>query len=378
MAMLRVSSYRRLFEEERWGRGSGSALVCGGQYRGSARGGAVDDQYAEPDFEAARIVNREAVSRFVRERALIAALNDRLAFLIETARCLEEENETLEAQILDLEDRLGSLDTSVTAVPDCSLEGVVESLRREKEQILCDMDELQKELAQMQARHEDAVEQRTLVQLDREDVAVDVDVLTAECLALRDQAAIYEQQLDRMQEEHQTRVEVLVEPRDEVAVVTVEFPTPDVSPAILDIKEYYCELAESLQFESKAAAAAAALRDQKLAEAAMVLAGKSKMGDVDELRNLVAELQRELAELKKCREDLEEGIEDRREDHLDEIEELECHVAELEDALAELEAQMKEQCSDYDELLSEKMALDIEITAYRGLVEEEEERLCYQ
>ncbi|KAG9338651.1 hypothetical protein JZ751_025489 [Albula glossodonta] len=50
--------------------------------------------------------------------------------------------------------------------------------------------------------------------------------------------------------------------------------------------------------------------------------------------------------------------------HLDEIAELECCVAELKGDRAELEAQMQEQCGDYEELLSEKMALDIEITAY--------------
>lgn len=33
---------------------------------------------------------------------------------------------------------------------------------------------------------------------------------------------------------------------------------------------------------------------------------------------------------------------------------------------ADLQAQMKEQCEDYKELLSEKMARDIEIAAYRS------------
>lgn len=34
---------------------------------------------------------------------------------------------------------------------------------------------------------------------------------------------------------------------------------------------------------------------------------------------------------------------------------------------ADFEAQMKEQCDDYKELLSEKMARDMEITAYRSV-----------
>ncbi|XP_064185346.1 type III intermediate filament [Anguilla rostrata] len=382
MAMLRVSSYRRLFEEGRWGRESGAALMCGGQYRASARGRAAGTQWVEPDFEAAQVVNRDAVSRFGKERALIAALNDRLACLIETARCLEEENQSLEAQILELEERRGGLDASATPapMPDCGLQAVVESLQREKEQILCDTEKLQKELEMLQLRHEQAAEQTTLVQLEKEEVAVDVDTLCNECLALRDQVAIYESELDRLQEEHQTTIESLVEPADGVATVTVEFPTPDVTPAILGIKEYYCQLEESLQFEFKATSLIP-LGDQKDAAMGKVEKGRvadaSKVRDVGELKNMIAELQRELADLEQRGEDLEVEIEERREVYLEEIADLECCVEEIENAQAELDAQMREQCADYDELLSEKMALDIEIAAYRGLVEQEEDRLCF-
>ncbi|KAJ8281695.1 hypothetical protein COCON_G00042140 [Conger conger] len=345
MAMLRVSSYRRLFEEQQWGRGNSAALMCGGQYRASARGGAAGSQWAEPDFGAARVANREAVSRYVKERTLIAALNDRLAFFIETARCLEEENECLEAEILELEETRGGLAPCTAApVPDLGLQAVVERLRREK----------------------------------------DVDMLCSECLALRDQVAIYEDELARLQEEQQTTIETLVEPSDGVATVTVEFPTPDVTPIISDIKEYYCQLTESLQFESQAALAVA-LRDQKGAGAAQIskrgeavgVGDASKVTDVDELRKMIAELQRELAGLEKCGEELEVEIEERREAYLEEIAELQCCVEELEGSQAELDAQMSEQCAGYDELLSEKMSLDMEIAAYRGLVELEEDRLCF-
>lgn len=40
----------------------------------------------ELDFAAARALNKEGVARFVHERSVIAALNDRLAGLIEVVR----------------------------------------------------------------------------------------------------------------------------------------------------------------------------------------------------------------------------------------------------------------------------------------------------
>ncbi|KAK2848920.1 hypothetical protein Q5P01_008754 [Channa striata] len=60
----------------------------------------------------------------------------------------------------------------------------------------------------------------------------------------------------------------------------------------------------------------------------------------------------------------------------DEIAELECTIGEIQQQEADLQEQMKEQCEEYKELITEKMARDMEIAAYRALVENEEERLC--
>lgn len=57
--------------------------------------------------------------------------------IIFQARCLEEENESLEVQILELKERMGvegedSTTSTTRGPPDYSLEAVVERLRREK------------------------------------------------------------------------------------------------------------------------------------------------------------------------------------------------------------------------------------------------------
>ncbi|GAA6097696.1 type III intermediate filament [Tachysurus ichikawai] len=388
MAMLRVSSYRKLFEEEHPRSTSWLSQRCGTQIlSSSARSGVSMIDCPEPDFSAARALNRESLMRFTQERSIIAALNDRLAVLIDMVRCLEEENESLEAQIIEMEERLAarpiaSSSSSTDCPPNSSLETVIERLHREKDEILCHKEELKKNLHHIKLKYDEVVEQRTHLQLERKDVAVEVDAVTADCLALREQATIYEEQLATMEQQHELSIESLCEPaaedRDD-PTVSLQFPSIDLTPAIMVIKDYYCQLAESLQFESGAVAIA---RGQEKRRNLEKLTGEkvkdnSEVMDVNGLKELIAKLQKELADLEACGEELEAETEAKKEAHLLEIEELETCICQLEKEEADLQAQMKEQMGDYEELLNEKMALDIEIEAYRALVEMEEERLCY-
>ncbi|TKS72181.1 Vimentin [Collichthys lucidus] len=333
MAMLRVSSYRKLFEDDSWSRNGGLSMQCAGQYRATVRSAAVDKCDCDKlDFVAAKAINREGLNQFVKDRTIIAALNDRLVKLIELARCFEEENESLECQIVELEDKLNSRQafSSITStVPDYSLDEVVERLRRERDEILCDTEELRKELECLMKEYEKAAQQRILFQQERQDVAEEVDAVTAGCLALREQVAIYKEQLANMEAQHETAVEDLLEPADGTtgAVAAIKFGSPDITPA-LDVKEYYCQLAENLQYECDAPSSAVVRSsDGKQLEAGgaagSTVKALPKITDIGEMKILISELQKELAELEKWNEELEDEVEMKKAAYMDEIAELE-------------------------------------------------------
>ncbi|XP_060782900.1 glial fibrillary acidic protein [Neoarius graeffei] len=387
MAMLRVSSYRKLFEAEHQRPASWLSQRCGTQILpSSARGGFSTIDWPEPDFSAARALNREGLMRFSQERSIIAALNDRLAVLIDMVRCLEEENESLEAQVIEMEERSAAKPTPSSSISlncrsDSSLEATIERLRTEKDEILCRREALTKDLHDIKIKYDEVVKQRTHFQLEREHVAMEVDTVTADCLALREQVAIYEEQLSAMKQQHELGIESVCEPPAEYQddpAVSLKFPSIDLTPAITIIKDYYCQLAESLQFESGSVAIARGEEKGRILETST--GGKVKdypeVMDVNGLKELIAKLQKELAELLACGEDLGAEIEAKKQAHLLEIEELETCIHRLEKEEADLQTQVKDQMEDYEELLNEKMARDIEIKAYRALVEVEEERLC--
>ncbi|MED6241159.1 hypothetical protein ATANTOWER_000447 [Ataeniobius toweri] len=428
MAMLRVSSYRKLFEDDRWSPNGGSRLQRAGLYWASGRRAAVDRSVCDKlDFVATRALNKEGLDRFVQERTTIAALNDRLVKLIELAHCLEEENNSLECEITDLEENLNSQHASPSITPtvamaECSLEAVVERLHKQRDEIVCDTEELKEELEGLNKEYEKAVHQRVLVQQGQQNVAElyqtligtsgkapsnqttniptlppqlhpfltharsnlhatgpdVVDAVTAECLALREQVAVYEEQLANMETQHKMEVESLLQP-DERALATaaIRFGSPDITPA-LDVKEYYCQLAESLQMEFGTPACGEG--DGKKMEMGRtdgsVVKDPTEITDVDEVKALISELQKELNELEKNNEELLDEVEVKRDAYMDEVAELEFTITEMKQQKADLKSQMKEQCQEYKELLTEKMARGMEIAAYRSLVEEEEVRLC--
>ncbi|CAB1337418.1 unnamed protein product [Coregonus sp. 'balchen'] len=274
MAMLRVSSYRRQFEEE------------------------LEWRVQQRLWRAVPLLGSQG------QIAILWPL---------MAPCFEEDNDSLEAQICELEERLAGQQTTSTSD---FIEYQTDKPLCVQDQSLCDVEELRRELDYLQEQYEETVQQRTLIQLEREDV----DVVTADCLALREQVKFYQEQLAHIEAQHETTVQNMVVPVEGPAAAgreVLEFYNPDITPV-------------SWISRSTIASWLRASRLQSMRRSLQSWRGvvRSWKGVVRSWRGVVRSWRGVVRSWR--------GV---------------CRIEEMKEQQHDLQVQMREQCGDYEELL---------------------------